>query len=41
MRGSLLEAETLETLRVAQHLAPLLGQGGALIGELCWVSTLT
>jgi hypothetical protein len=34
MRGSLLEAETLETLRVAQHLAPLLGQGGEWIGEL-------
>ncbi len=34
MRGGLIEAETLETLRVPQHLAPLLGQGGALSGEL-------
>ncbi len=32
MRGDLLEAETLETLRVPQHLAPLLGQRGELIG---------
>ena len=29
-----MEAETLETLRVPQHLAPLLGQGGELSGEL-------
>src|SRR6266851_10507826 len=34
MRGGLLKAETLEMLRVPQHLAPLLAQGGALSGEL-------
>ena len=34
MRGGWLEAETLETLRVPQHLAPLLAQGGALRGEI-------
>ena len=33
MRGGLLEAETLETLRVPHHLAPLLGQRGELSGE--------
>ena len=32
MRGGLLEAETLETLRVPHHLAPLLGQRGELSG---------
>ena len=34
MRGGLRKAETLEMLRVPQHLAPLLAQGGALRGEL-------
>ena len=34
MRVGLIEAETFETLRVPQHLAPLLGQGGELSGEL-------
>src|SRR5216684_7664167 len=34
MRGGLLKAETLEMLRVPQHLAPLLAQGGALSGAL-------
>ena len=34
MRGGLLKAETREMLRVPQHLAPLLAQGGALSGEL-------
>ena len=30
------QAETLETLRMAQHLAPLLGQGGELRCDLVW-----
>ncbi len=34
MRGGLIAAEILETLRVPQHLAPLLGQGGKLSAEL-------
>src|SRR2546428_6360021 len=34
MRGGLLKAETLERLRVPQHLAPLRAQGGALSGAL-------
>src|SRR5712691_6735357 len=34
MRGDLRKAETLEMLRVPQHLAPLLAQGGAWSGEL-------
>src|SRR5216683_3507281 len=34
MRVALIQAETLETLRVAQHLAPLLGQGGELPCDL-------
>src|SRR6266446_395839 len=34
MRAGLLKAETLEMLRVPQHLAPLLAQGGAWSGEL-------
>jgi hypothetical protein len=33
MRVGLLEAETLKTLRVPQHLAPLFGQGGEWSGE--------
>ncbi len=36
MRGGWLEAETLETLRVPQHRAPLRAQGGAGSGELWW-----
>src|SRR5712691_105920 len=34
MRSGLIEAETFETLRMPQHLAPLLGQGGELSSEL-------
>ncbi len=34
MRGGLIEAETFETLRVPQHLAPLLGQGDELTCDL-------
>jgi len=34
MHVALSQAQTLETLWVAQHLSPLLGQGGALTGEL-------
>ena len=33
MRVGLIAAETLETLRVTQHLASLPGQGGELTGE--------
>jgi len=34
MRGGVIEAETFETLRVPQHLAPLRGQGDDLTGDL-------
>src|SRR5713226_889341 len=34
MRGGVIEAETFETLRVPQHLAPLLGQGDDLTCDL-------
>src|SRR6266581_5537855 len=36
MRIGVIEPETLETLRVSQHLAPLPGQGGALRGACLW-----
>ena len=34
MRSALRQAQTLKTLWVTQHLAPLLGQGDDLTGEL-------
>jgi hypothetical protein len=36
MRPILTQAQTLETLRMAQHLAPLLGQRDALTRDLVW-----
>src|SRR5712691_7670834 len=36
MRLALTLAQTLETLAMAQHLAPLLGEGGAWSRDLVW-----